>query len=255
LEYLDKSIKTAEEASELVEAPIIGYIPIFPKNETSWDYVSQNPRSPISDAFRTIRTNLEFTKSVREIKTILITGTTVSEGKSTIASNLAQIFAQSDKKVILLDADLRKSTIQEILGIQDNKGLSNLLSNQVELSETVIPINNGNAKLIPAGQYPPNPTELLGSVKFDKLLEHLKNITDIILVDGPPLSVTDAAILASKVDGIILVVQPGHTNRDAIKALIKPLKMISTPILGIVSNRERNRPSYYADYYYTKTES
>jgi capsular exopolysaccharide synthesis family protein len=253
LEYLDKSIKNAEEASELVEASVIGYIPKFPKNETAWDYVSQNPRSPISDAFRTIRTNLEFSKAVREIKTILVTGTSVAEGKSTIASNLALIFAQSDKNVLLLDADLRKSAIQEILGLHDNKGLSNLISNQAELSETILPINNGKVKLIPAGQYPPNPAELLGSVKFDKLLEHLKSNTDIIIIDGPPLSVTDASILASKVDGIILVVRPGHTNRDAIKALIKPLELISTPILGIISNRDKNRPSYYADYYYTKS--
>ena len=115
-----------------------------------------------------------------------------------------------------------------------------------------MPINDGKVALIPAGQYPPNPSELLNSVDFDVHLNQLKTRMDFIIVDGPPLSVTDAVILASKVDGIIIVVQPGRTNRDALKALIKPLEMISTPILGIVSNREKNRPSYYTDYYYTR---
>ena len=253
LEYLDKSIKTVEEASEIVQAPVIGTIPKFPSKEPSWDYVSRNPRSPISDAFRTLRTNIELSKRHKNFKTLLITGTTVGEGKSTIALNLAQIISQSGKQVLLIDADMRKSAIQESLELVDKKGLSNLLSYQAELNEVIIPLIDGKVALIPAGQYPPNPAELLNSTDFDAHLNQLKTRMDFIIIDGPPLSVTDAVILASKVDGIIIVVQPGLTNRDALNALIKPLEMISTPILGIVSNRDKNRSGYYADYYYTKS--
>jgi len=255
LEYFDKSIQTVEEAAQIINAPVIGNIPKIPKKSTPWNYVSEEPRSPISDSFRAVRTNLEFTKAGNEIKTILVTGTTVSEGKSTIASNLARIIAQADKKVILLDADLRKSIIQEELGLQDRKGLSNTLSNQVELDDVMIPLEEGNISIIPAGDLPPNPSELLGSENFDQILGRLKKIADIIIVDGPPLLVTDAVILAAKVDGIIIVVQPGLTNKDIITAMTELLERINTPILGIVSNRDKKRSIYNNDYYYSNSTS
>lgn len=255
LEFLDKSVKTVEDAADIIQAPVLGTIPNISKDSSVWDFVSDHPRSPIADAFRSLRTNLEFTKPEGGLKTILVTSPAISEGKSTVASNLVRIISQTDKKVILLDADLRKSEFQEILGIQEKEGLSNLLSNQVELSDILIPLDNGSTTLIPAGHLPPNPTELLGSEKFDQILDQLKSMADIVIVDSPPFIVTDAAVLSAKVDGILVVIQPGRTNTDAIKAMMEQLEIINTPILGIVSNRNKKRAGYYTDYYSTHKSS
>jgi capsular exopolysaccharide synthesis family protein len=249
IEFLDKSVKTIEEATELIQAPTIGYIPKIPKKDQPWDYVSQKPRSPITDAFRTLRTNLEFSQATRDLKTILISSPTISEGKSTIASNLARIFAQSEKKVVLIDADLRKSRVQTILEIPDHKGLSNLLANQTNVAEIIFSLNGEKLELIPSGPHPPNPTELLASQKFTDFLEQLKYSADIIIIDAPPFVVTDAAVLASKVDGVLIVVQPGQTDKSAIKDMMEQLNIIETPILGVVANRYQKKTSYYTNYY------
>jgi capsular exopolysaccharide synthesis family protein len=249
LEYLDKSVKSIEEVTELTNAPILGYIPKIPKKEKPWDFVSKNPRSPISDSFRTLRTNLENAKANKDTKTILVTGPAIADGKSTIASNLARIISQTDKKVVLLDADLRKSVIQDTMAIPDHKGLSNFLSNQTDLKEILMVIKGESLALIPSGHHPPNPAELLSSEKFDEIIENLSKKTDIIIVDGPPFVVTDAAILAAKVDGILIVVQPGKTDKNAITAMMEQLRNIDTPILGVVANRYQKDSAYYRNYY------
>jgi len=255
LEFLDKSIKSIDEAVQIIHSPVVGKIPIMPKDNHIWEFVSEQPRSPIAESFRTLRSNLEFTQAGREIKTILVTGPSVAEGKSTVASNLARIIAQTDKKVIFVDADMRKSVIQENLGLEDSKGLSNLLIDQVELKDLLTTFDGDNFILIPAGHFPPNPTELIDSAKFDEVLDEIKEISDIVIVDGPPFIVTDAAILADKADGILIVIQPGRTDKDAITAMMEQLKMIDTPILGIVANRIKKRPGFYTDYYHHKPSS
>jgi capsular exopolysaccharide synthesis family protein len=249
LEFMDKSVKSIEEVTELTQASILGYIPKIPKKENPWDFVSKNPRSPISDSFRTLRTNMEFAKDNKETKTILVTGPAIADGKSTIASNLARIISQTDKKVVLLDADLRKSVIQDTLEIPDHKGLSNFLSNQTDLKEILMLIKGESLALIPSGPHPPNPAELLGSEKFDEIIDILYNKSDIIIVDGPPFVVTDAAILAAKVDGILIVVQPGKTDKNSITAMMEQLRNIDTPILGVVANRYQKDSAYYRNYY------
>ena len=167
IEFFDKSVKTAQDASDLIQAPIVGNIPKIPKKDQPWSFVSENPRSPITDAFRMLRTNLDFFQINQDLKTILISSPTISEGKSTIASNLARVYAQAEKKVILIDADMRKSIIQKTLEISDREGLSNLLSNQISLKDVLIPLDGKDLSLIPCGPYPPNPTELLASKTYE----------------------------------------------------------------------------------------
>ena len=251
LEYLDKSIKTVNDAVEIIQSPVLGEIPIIPKkDDNTWNFVMEHPRSPVADAFRGLRTNLEFLNINDERKVILVTSPVVSDGKSTVAINLAAIYAQAEKKVFFIDADLRKSMLPEELDLGEQPGLSEYLSGQVELERATVAMSGGDFKLIPPGKFPPNPAELLASPTMDDLLARLREDADVVVVDSPPFIVTDAAILSAKVDGILVVIQPEKTNKDAIKAMMKQLEMVNTPILGVVANRIKKRPGYYTDYYH-----
>ncbi len=246
LEYLDKTIKTEDELKKLVSLPIIGYIPKFKKNENPWFYVNEQPRSPIADSFRSMRTNIGLMDG--EKKTILVTGSAVSEGKSTVAVNLAHISAQSNKKVALIDADLRRSVLSEALNCPPEKGLSNILQNQSTIDVEKILLER-DLLLLAAGPPTPNPTELLGSDKFEQTLADIAKMTDLVLIDSPPFIVTDASVLSTKVDGILIVVRLGHTRRDTLQAMLDQIKRTGTPIIGIVLNNISNRSKYYSHYY------
>ena len=251
LAFLDKSVKTVEEVKQLVPAPVIGYIPSIPKTETVFNYVSKQPRSPISDAFRSLRTNLDFIKTGKPIKSILVTAPMASDGKSTIAMNLARIIAQTEQKVILLDGDLRKSRMLETMGLEERPGLSNLLCEKAELDEVLFPLEDAqNISFIPCGPVPPNSTELLESQRMQQVLTQLKARADMVVVDGPPFIIPDALILADHIDGILVVIQLGQTHKDAIKAMMDQLNLLQVPLLGVVLNRYQNKPSYYQEYYH-----
>jgi capsular exopolysaccharide synthesis family protein len=251
MHFLDKSVKSVEEVTRLIPAPVLGAIPKMPNGDSVLNFVSRQPRSPISDAFRSLRTNLDFLGTTRPIKTILVTGAMSADGKSTIASNLARIIAQAQRTVILLDGDLRNSTLQADMDLSDKPGLSNVLIGQATLDEVLLPLADAEcAWLVPSGPLPPNPTELLESAPMRQAFAQLKEKADVIIVDGPPFIVTDAAILSEEVDGIILVVQIGHTHRDAIKAMMEQITLLKAPLLGIVFNRHENHPGYYSSYYH-----
>ncbi len=247
LEYLDKTIKTVDEVKKLIDAPILGYIPEIPKNENKWLFVTENPRSPISDAFRNLRTNIGLLDP--EIKTILVTGTTTSEGKSTVAINYAQILTQANKKVILIDGDLRKSVLNEALDIPKHLGLSQILQGKYNLKEISFPLKKGLGLVIPSGPPPGNPTELLASEMMTQILSSLKKMAEIIVIDAPPLFVTDTAVLANQVDGILIVVQLGTTRRDVIKEVIDQVERTKKNIIGVVINKVNKRSNYYTNYY------
>jgi len=247
LEYLDKSIKSVAEVEKLIPAPILGYIPEIPKKENKWMFVTENPRSPISDAFRNLRTNIELLDS--EIKTILVTSTAISEGKSTITLNFAQILTQANKRVILIDGDLRKSVLNEVLDFPKHLGLSQILQGKYNLRQISYPLRKGVGLVIPSGPPPPNPTELLASEMMTQTLSSLKKMANIVVIDGPPIFVTDTTVLARQVDGILLVVQIGKTRKDTIKEMMAQIKRANTKIIGVVINKVSKRSNYYTHYY------
>ena len=171
--------------------------------------VQHDSKSPISEAYRAVRTNLQFAGADKQLKCISFTSSTPSEGKSTTISNIALAMAQDGKKVLLIDADMRKPVQHRIFGLF-NKGLSNCIAMNMPLDEAIQPSDHPNLDILASGPVPPNPSELLGSQKMDELLRQVKHIYDYVLVDMPPvLAVTDAAVLSQKVDGIVFVIKSG----------------------------------------------
>lgn len=206
-----------------------------------------NLRSPISEQFRTIRTNLQFTAVDGALETMLVTSAGPSEGKSFTIANLAVVFAQQEKKVLLIDADMRKPTVHYTFRVDNRRGLSSVLVGEHELEEATIKSDIPNLEILPSGPIPPNPSELLGSNKMRHLIEEAKKLYDLVIFDTPPvLAVTDAQILANFVDGSLLVIRSKQTDQEsAIKAreLLEPAK---AKLLGSVLNDlETSKDQYY----------
>ncbi len=212
IEFLDDTIKNREELSRLIDVPAVGYIGEMQGYKPT--FVAGHPRSPAADAFRGLRTNLEFMSVDRPMKKLVISSPEASDGKTTIAINLAIVIAQSEKKVILVDADLRSPSIHRYLGISDSPGLSEVFLDRVKVNEALVEWE-GTPKflLMPAGAIPPNSAELLGSRKMVEILDELAELADIVILDGPPGFIVDAIVLSAKVDGVLLVVNIGETRR------------------------------------------
>ncbi|MBI5296403.1 MAG: polysaccharide biosynthesis tyrosine autokinase [Chloroflexi bacterium] len=256
VEYLDDSIKTPEDVERLLELPLIGYIAEMQMNGKgeSQVYVSRQPRSPVSEAFRSLRTNLEFSAVDKPLRTILVTGAEAGDGKTTIAANLAAIFAQGGKRVLLMDCDLRRPRVHRFLGIQNRVGLTDLFREGLSLEAVTYQWSDASSKamsVITSGSLPPNPAELLGSHKMNAILAELTSRVDVVVIDSPPSLVSDAQILAAKVDGVLLVVQPGKTHAGAARAMREQLDRAGARVVGAVFNRiPRNRGYYYGGYRY-----
>lgn len=193
-----------------------------------------DPKSPISEQYRTIRTNILFSSVDEEIRTIMVTSASPGEGKSTTAANLAVVFAQQGKTVLLVDADLRKPTVHYTFNMLNTTGLTSVLTNQVPLMEAVHTNEEKNLYILPSGPVPPNPSELLGSRAMQHFMEKALEEYDIVLFDTPPvLAVTDAQILANVCDGSVLVVSSGHTEKDALVKTKELLAGSNGKILGL----------------------
>ena len=221
----------------------------------------KNPKAPASEVFRTLRTNIQFMDINKKMKTLLVTSTFSGEGKSWICSNLAVTFAQTGKKVIIIDADMRKGRQYKIFETVQKPGLSNYLS-QVDfdsegnltenlnnyIQETEVP----NLYLITAGSIPPNPSELLVSAQMVKLIEDLKNMFDMVIFDGTPCElVADSIILSRFVDSTIIVTASKKTKKDSLEKVIKNIKNVGGKIAGVVLNKvEMGTKEYKQKYYY-----
>jgi succinoglycan biosynthesis transport protein ExoP len=267
LEYLDDTVKTPEEITKLLDVPVIGLI-----GETgdSTDgehsiYVSKHPRSPIAEAYRALRANLEFAAVDRPLKTILIASADSAAGKSSVAANLAVVLAQGEKRVFLIDADLRKSSIHTYVDLPNQIGLSDLFRNGSDVFKAVQAWGDHRIGVVTGGDSPPNPAELLGSRRMDHILSRLAERADVVVIDSPPFVVSDAMMLAAKVDGVLIVVRPGHTRKKFALAMMEQLKRADARILGVVLNRIPHRGAeyyggflyyspYYTDGHYTSEE-
>jgi capsular exopolysaccharide synthesis family protein len=216
-----------------------------PSSGTSPLITLADPRSPVSEAYRTLRTNIQFSSLDKPLHTILVTGVEVGDGKSTTLANLAVVMAESGKRVIAIDCDLRRPTLHKLFGLSSEPGLTTAVLNngsQIALQSTEV----SGLQLVTSGPLPPHPSELLGSRQFEQILAHLVEESDVVLVDAPPIvAVSDAAVLATKVDGVILVVNAGKTKRDMARRARSLLGKVNARILGIVLNNAPLERSMY----------
>ena len=219
----------------------------------------KEPKSPISEVFRTLRTNIQFMNTKRGLKSLLVTSTSPSEGKSWVSANLAVTFAQAGKKVILVDCDMRKGRQHNLFGTSPRPGLSNYLSgisdngeeSGEELAKYIRSTEVENLYLIPAGNVPPNPSELIASEKMVKLLKELEDICDIIILDGTPsLIVTDAVILSRIVDSTLIVTAQNKTKLDDLNKVKRDIDNVGGKIAGVVINKVEVNSKQYQDRYY-----
>lgn len=222
--------------------------------------VEKDPKSPVSEVFRTLRTNIQFMNTNKNLKTLLLTSTVPEEGKSLVAANLAATFAQANKRVVLIDCDMRKGRQHNIFGTSPRPGLSNYLSgissdggeSETDLAKYIRSTGVENLYLIPAGNIPPNPSELIASEKMVNLLRELEELCDIVILDGTPsLIVTDAVILSRFVDSTIIVTAQNRTKIDDLNKVKKDIDNVGGKIAGVVINRiEVNSKQYQDRYYY-----
>ena len=211
----------------------------------------KNPKSRSAEAFRTLRTNIQFSSLDKELKSIVVTSSGSGEGKSTIISNLAITMAESGKKVILVDCDFRKPSIHKKMGVTNSIGLTNILVQNVKKEECMVNTTVNNLYILTSGPIPPNPAELLGTKKMRDFIEELKSEFDMVLIDAPPvLAVTDAQILSTIVDGVIFVASYGEAQKDAVVDAKQLIEKVGGKILGIVFNKvPESVSSYYGKYY------
>ena len=218
----------------------------------------RDPKSPVSEVFRTLRTNIQFMSTNKKLKTLLVTSTFPSEGKSWVTSNLAVTFAQAGNKVILIDADMRKGRQYTIFGVSPRPGLSNYLSgidvqnpDEIDISKYIQKTEVENLLIMTSGNIPPNPSELLVSPQMVKLLEDLKEVCDIIIIDGTPCElVTDSVILSRIVDTTVVVTAHKETKKDNLERVIKNIQNVGGHLAGVVVNKMPVSVKKYNEKYY-----
>ena len=273
LEFADTSLNTVEEVERRLGSPVIGIIPrlgaggagrlIRRPDKFDMYFVTQtHPKSPAAEAFRTLRTAIRASGVDIDVKKILTTGTGLGDGKTITSVNLAIIFAQAGDAVVLVDCDLRRATIHDVFGLDRVPGLAEVIMDRADLDEALRPTGVENLSVLPSGVVPPNPSELLGSKKFEAVLDELGSKFGRVVMDAPPvLAVTDALVLGGLADGVCFVVCAGRTDRNAARRALELLKRSGCRILGVVFNQvEMSRVfgtygyKYYSQYYKSYTE-
>ncbi len=257
-EYLDDSIKDPDDLEKHVQLPFLAPIPIIkPKNKSTLPEMIafKESKAPSAEGYRSARTSIIFSSPDAPPGAILVTSSGPEEGKTTTAVNLAITMANAGKKVLLVDADLRKPRLHQVFGLKNDLGLSNLLTERTDVTAAVHQTAIAKLSLITSGPIPPNPAELLGSQRMRNLIATLRTGFEFIIFDCPPvISVTDASVLASTVDGIVLVVKAGKTSHRIVNRAKKRLEDVRGKILGVILNSvnvHRSRYYYSPHYYYS----
>lgn len=219
-------------------------------NQTRHLIAQLNPRSPITEQYRTLRTNLQFSAVDEPLNSILVTSTNPSEGKSITAANLAVVYAQAGNKVLLIDADMRKPTVHYTFRLNNLRGLSNVLIGDCALEQATSTSDVDQLDILTSGPIPPNPAELLGSKQMKQTLEYAKTLYDIVIFDSPPtLAVTDSQIITQIVDGTLLVVRSKQTEIEGATKAADMLKAGKGRVLGTVLN-DLDKTTSNSYYYY-----
>jgi len=265
-EYFDTTIKNWEDVSKQLDIPMLGSIPRIKVSKKTAKLKNgkdesaafgdrlisfSDTKSPVSEAYRTIRTNIQYFDITDKLRTILFTSPGPKEGKSTTVSNLAVTLSQQGVKTLIVDADLRKPVMARTFKVSKTPGLTDVLVGKASLSMCIIETGIDNLYLLPSGTIPPNPSELLSSGKMTELIEILKEAFQIVLVDSPPvLAVTDASILAKKTDGVVLVIRSEVTEEDAAAMAKQHLERVQARLIGVVINDFNFESRYYKRGYY-----
>lgn len=235
---LDTTVRTADDVEEITEEPIIGAVHHDPRAGKEPLIVETDPSSPRSEAFRALRTNLQFVNAASHPRTIALTSSIPGEGKSTTIANLALTLAQGGSKVCLIEGDLRRPRLLDYLDLEGVAGLTDVLIDRADLDDVIQPYGTDGVDVIGAGAIPPNPSELLASSAMTTALADLSARYDYVLIDTPPvLPVTDAVVLSTKVDGMLVLVGSTVVRKEQLKATLEALRAVDTTILGLVLNR------------------
>jgi succinoglycan biosynthesis transport protein ExoP len=254
-EILNTRVRSESDVARVTATSVIGTIP---NDEDAPEHpliVQSSPHSQRSEAFRRLRTNLQFLDIADRPQSIVITSSLPGEGKSTTSINVAITLADAGTRVALIDADLRRPSVAKYMGLEGNVGLTTVLIGRANVEDVIQPWGNGYLHVLPAGQIPPNPSELLGSLAMAHLLEKLTSQYDVVILDTAPLlPVTDAAILSKLTGGALLVVGADKLHRNQLAESVGALETVGARILGIVVNRQKRKQSdQYAYYDYTPT--
>jgi len=265
IDYLDDTIKNEEEAKRALNWPLLATIPAIDRDPGTDEAVGaraqlvvlNSPKSSISEAFRGLRTAIHFSSVNRDTKVIMITSSFPGEGKSTIAANLSLTFAQAGNRVIIIDCDLRRPSLNTIFKHSRNPGITEVLAGDVMLGDALHSTGIENVSLLTAGTIPPNPAELLCSESMRTLLGQLRNSYDIVIIDAPPvIPVTDAPLLTSLTDMVVVVVEAGRIPLAAAKRMQELLTSVQAPVAGFVINDRTaliaDTYGYYGKSYYGK---
>lgn len=260
LEYLDNTVKGHTNIQHLTRSPLLASIPVSPGINPGprQIYTMAEPKAGSSEAVRLLRTNLTFAGVEREINSITVTSSGEGEGKSTTAANLAVAFASGGKSVALIDADLRKPTLHRIFGVENTSGVTRFIADPDEQREDVSDrVALPGLTLVPSGPIPPNPSEMLVSPRFQQLITEMESEFDMVIVDTPPLLQTsDALMVGSVTDGILLMAHHGRTRVDALKNATGLIHQSGTRLIGVVVNQvDKASSTYYSGGYYGKYQA
>ena len=262
LDRLDTSIRSPDELTERYDLTVLGLIPAIRTSDVGADQATTtarnrlvthaDPRSPVAEAYRSLRTNLAFARAQSDLRTIVLTSPGPADGKSTTIANLAITFSQQGQRTLVVDADLRRAVLDRTFEVPRTPGLTDVLVGRLTLEAAVHPSDIPNLFVLGSGEFPPNPSELLGSDAMRRLIEDARTQFDVVLFDTPPLlAVTDAAVLSTRVDGTVLVVRMGKTAREAVRRALIALRAVHPNILGGVLNDVDFRSGgYYGGYGY-----
>ncbi len=254
IEFLDDTVKTPEDVEWALGLPTLGSIARTQNGTATNNLVAAHePLSSITEAYRTVRTNIRVSSVDEPLRTLVVTSPNPSDGKTTLVANLGVVMAQAGNRVVLVDGDLRRAMLHKKFEVPNREGLTNaLLEDEPALDGWLRETEIENLRVLTSGPLPPNPSELLGSKRMRRLVERLKNEADIVLFDTPPsLLVSDALVLAVEADGVLLVTEAGRTRRSAARQAAEQLRKLGANILGVVLNgvpAPRSKSYYYHEY-------